>query len=217
MVAGLPINLSAMIVSRFRILPLLALAALLFGASASHAQTRWLQTVEVIAPVDDYKVTGVFRDSLIQVMQRGKVELRREPDASVRTYRALEDELYGEGLDFTSANRVFLTYRLEASQRGFTSEIEKIYFIYRPEGFEDVDMPIFYVSGKDPAVRRLILSGGTQMLANEAAFEPFYDQLTFHHLDESTVVSVGGRLIRDPEKAAQERERLLATVRRFIY
>ena len=202
---------------RFRILPLLTLAALFLAANTSHAQTRWLQTVEVIAPVDDYNVTGVFRDSLIQVMQRGKVELRREPESSVRTFRSLEDDLYSEGLDFTSANRVFFTYRLEASQRGFTSEIEEIYFIYRPEGFEDVDMPIFHVSGKDPAVRRLILSGGTQMLANEAAFEPFYDQLTFHHLDESTVVSVGGRLIRDPEKAVRERERLLATVRRFIY
>ena len=196
------------------------LAALCFLIGAAHsaqAQTRWLQTVEVIAPVDDYTVTGVFRDSLIQVMQRGKVELRREPESAVRTFRSIEDDLYGEGLDFTSANRVFLTYRLEASQRGFTSEIEKIYFIYRPEGFDDVDMPIFYVSGKDPAVRRLIMSGGTQMLANEAAFEPFYDQLTFHHLEESTVVSVGGRLIRDPDKAAEERERLLATVRRFIY
>lgn len=202
---------------RFRILPLLAFAALLFGVDSAHAQTRWLQTVEVIAPVDDYNVTGVFRDSLIQVMQRGKVELRREPDTPIRSFRALEDDLFGEGLDFTSANRVFLTYRLQASQRGFTSEIENIYFIYRPEGFDDVDLPIFYVSGKDPAVRRLILSGGTQMLANEAAFEPFYDQLTFHHLEESTVVSVGGRLIRDPEKAVKERERLLATVRRFIY
>jgi hypothetical protein len=36
-------------------------------------------------------------------------------------------------------------------------------------------------------------------------------------LEESTVISVGGRLIRDPEKAAMERERLLANVRRFMY
>lgn len=192
-------------------------SALVFGADASHAQTRWLQTVQVIAPVDDYNVTGVFRDSLLQVVRRGGVELHREPDTPARSYRALEDELLGEGLDFTSANRVFLTYRLEASQRGFVSQIEDIYFIYRPEGVDDVDMPIFHVSGEDPAVRRLILGSGTQMLANEAAFVPFYDQLTFHQLEESTVISVGGRLIRDPEHAARERERLLATVRRFMY
>lgn len=200
-----------------RTLSLLALAALVLGASAAHAQTRWLQTVEVIVPVDDYGVTGAFRDSLMQVMRRGKAELRREPGAPVVSFRALEDALLGEGLDFTSANQVFLTYRLEASQRGFRSEIEKIYFIYRPEGLDEVDLPIFYLNGQDPAVRRVILSGGTQMLANEAAFEPFYDQLTFHQLEESTVISVGGRLIRDPEKADMERERLLATVRRFMY
>lgn len=196
---------------------LLTLALALFGTSAAHAQARWLQTVEVIAPVDDYKVTGVFRDSLVQVLQRGRVELHREPDTPAISFRTLEEDLLGEGLDFTSANKVFLTYRLEASQRGFVSELEKIYFIYRPDGYEDVDLPIFYVDGRDPAVRRLIMSGGTQMLANEAAFEPFYDQLTFHQLEESTVVSVGGRVIRDPEKAAVERERLLATVRRFMY
>ncbi len=196
---------------------LLVLITVVLGSAASHAQARWLQTVEVIAPVDDYGVTGAFRDSLVQVMRRGKVELRREPDAPASSFRKLEDGLLSEGLDFSSANRVFLTYRLEASQRGFVSEIEQIYFIYRPEGYEDVDLPIFYVSGQDPAVRRLIMSGGTQMLANEAAFEPFYDQLTFHQLEESTVVSVGGRVIREPEKAAMERERLLATVRRFMY
>lgn len=201
----------------FRNLLLFALAVVLFANGTASAQTRWLQTVEVIAPVDDYKVTGVFRDSLIQVIRRGKVELRRQPDAPVWSFRVLEDDLFSEGLDFTSANQVFFTYRLEATQRGFTSEIEKIYFIYRPEGFEEVDMPIFYVDGRDPAVRRLILSGGTQMLANEAAFEPFYDQLTFHQMEESTVVSIGGRLIRDPERASMERERLLATVRRFMY
>ena len=55
------------------------------------------------------------------------------------------------------------------------------------------------------------------MVANEAAFEPFYDQLTFHQLENSTVVAIGGRVIRDPDRAAAERERLLATVRRFIY
>lgn len=203
-------------ISRFSTLLLLA-AVLVLGATATQAQTRWLQTVQVIAPVDDYSVTGVFRDSLLQVVQRGRVQLHREPDAPARSFRALEDELLREGLDFTSANRVFLTYRLEASQRGFVSQIEDIYFIYRPEGVDDVDMPIFRVSGTEPAVRRLILGSGTQMLANEAAFVPFYDQLTFHQLEESTVISVGGRLIRDPQKAAMERERLLATVRRFMY
>ena len=200
---------------------LLSLAALIavFGLATTpaQAQTRWLQTVQVISPIDDFTVTGAFRDSLIQVIQRGQATLRREPDGSVLSFRSLEDDLFREGLDFTSANRVFFTYKLEASQRGFHSEIQDIYFIYRPEGFEDVDLPIFYVDGRDPGIRRMIMSGGTQMFANEAAFEPFYDQLTFHQLENSTVVAIGGRVIRDPDRAAAERERLLATVRRFIY
>lgn len=200
-----------------RALSLLALGALLWTVPEAHAQARWLQTVQVIVPVDDFSATGVFRDSLTQVIQRGGVTLRREPDGVPVSFRALEDGLFEEGLDFTSANQAFLTYKLEASQRGFRSEIQDIYFIYRPEGFDDVDLPIFYVKGDDPAVRRLILSGGTQMLTNEAAFEPFYDQLAFHQLENSTVVAISGRVIRDPERAAAERERLLATVRRFMY
>lgn len=199
-----------------RFLSFVALLALL-GTATTQAQTRWLQTVQVIAPVDDFNVTGAFRDSLIHVMLRGDATLRREPDGAVRSYRSLEDDLFREGLDFTSANKVFITYKLEATQRGFQSEIQDIYFIYRPEGFDDVDLPLFYLDGRDPAVRRMIMSGGTIMFANEAAFEPFYDQLTFHQLENSTVVAIGGRVIRDPDRAVAERERLLATVRRFIY
>ena len=195
---------------------LLLLGFLCVAVPEAHAQARWLQTVQVIAPVDDFGVTGVFRDSLTQVIQRG-APVQREPDGPALSFRRLEDALFSDGLDFTSANRVFITYRLEASQRGFRSEIQDVYFIYRPEGYEDVDTPIFYVRGDDPAVRRMILSGGTQSLTNEAAFEPFYDQLMFHKLGESTVVTVGGRVIRDPERAAAERERLLDTVRRFMY
>lgn len=199
-----------------RLLPLLALGASLLVPEAAHAQARWLQTVQVIAPVDEYGVTGAFRDSLTQAVRRGAAA-RREPDGSALSYRALEDALFRDGLDFSSANRVFITYRLEASQRGFRSEIEDVYFIYRPEGYDDVDLPVFYVRGDEPAVRRMIVSGGTQMFANEAAFEPFYDQLLFHKLEDSAVVAVGGRVIRDPERAEAERERLLATVRRFTY
>lgn len=196
---------------------LVALLFLVGAAGTAHAQTRWLQTVQVIAPVDDFNVAGVFRDSLMQAVQRGQITLRREPDGQEMGFRALEDELFSEGLDYTSANQVFVTYKLEASQRGFQSQIQDIYFIYRPEGFEDVDLPILHVDGRDPAVRRVIVSGGTQMFENEAAFEPFYDQLSFHQLEDATVVAIGGRVIRDPERQVKERERLLATVQRFIY
>jgi hypothetical protein len=197
-------------------LPLL-LVLLGLAAAPADAQTRWLQTVEVIAPVDAYSATGVLLDSLVQAARRGHITVRREPDGAAMAFSALEDRLLDEGLDFTSANRVFLAYRLEATQRGFTSQIESFYFIYRPDGDEGLDLPILYIEGGQPAVEEMLMSGGTRLETNEAAVEPFYDQVTFHQLQDAAVVSVGGRVIRDPAQAQAERQRLLATVRRFIY
>src|SRR5690606_29821552 len=50
-------------------LPLL-LVLLGLAAAPADAQTRWLQTVEVIAPVDEYSATGVLLDSLVQPARR---------------------------------------------------------------------------------------------------------------------------------------------------
>lgn len=197
------------------LLGLLALLAL--APSAATAQTRWLQTVQVIAPVDEYRVTGALLDSLLQVVPRSGVTLRREPEEAARSFRALEDELLREGYDFTSANRVFISYRLEATQRGFVSEIEDLFFIYRPEGYEDIDVPILHLDAREAPVRRVLVSGGTRQAQNQAAFEPFFDQLRFHQIAEASVVSVGGRVIRDEQEARAEKERLLATIRRFVY
>jgi hypothetical protein len=202
-----------------RALPLLllGLAAGLAAAAPAAAQTRWLQTVEVIAPVDEHRPTGALLDSLVQVAERGRVPVRREPDGADQSFAALEDQLLNDGLDFTSANRVFLNYRLEATQRGFTSEIESFFFIYRPDGADGLDIPILYVDGHDPAVAELLMNGGMRLETNEAAMEPFYEQVTFHRLRDATVVAVGGRVIRDEARAEAERRRLLAAVQQFIY
>lgn len=194
----------------------LLLAAIALAPAAS-AQTRWLQTVQVIAPVDEYRVTGALLDSLVHAAERGGVTVKREPEDAARSFRALEDDLLREGYDFSSANRVFISYRLEATQRGFVSEIQDLHFIYRPEGYEDIDVPILYLDAREAPVRRVLVSGGTRQLQNQAAFEPFYDQLLFHQLADASVVSVGGRVVRDPQEARAEKERLLATIRRFLY
>ena len=199
-----------------RVLPLLLLLGL-GAALPAAAQTRWLQTVEVIAPVDERRPTGVLLDSLVRVAERGRVTVRREPDGANMTFRALENQILNEGLDFTSANAVFLNHRLEATQRGFTSEIKSFYFIYRPDGYEGLDVPILYVDGNDPAIEALLRNGGMRLETNEAAMEPFSEQVTFHRLRDASVVSVGGRVIRDEAQAQAERRRLLATVQQFIY
>jgi hypothetical protein len=197
---------------------LLLLAAVCFlAAPDSHAQARWAQTVQVVADVHDEHVMSVLRDSLAHLAASGQMTVRRLPDGSATTHRALESDLHREGLDFWSANQVFVTYHLEASPRGFASTIQSFHFIYRPQGYEGIDVPILYVDASEAAVRRLVLSGGTRLAHNEAAFEPFADQVSFARLADSAVVSVGGRVIRDPEDGAAERERLLATIRRFMY
>lgn len=204
--------------SRFR---LLAVAVLLLSGLAAtpgaDAQTRWLQTVQVVTPVSEYGSMPVLMDSLVNLARRGEIEVRREPGGAPIGFRSLESNILNSGLDFTSANQVFVTYKMEGTQRGFSSTIEDFYFIYRPEGYEDVDTPILYVDATQPKVRHVINNGGTQLLENEAAFEPFSEQISFAQLDDSAVVTVGGRVIRDPERGRAERMRVLSTIRRFMY
>lgn len=212
-----PLILKAMKIRNPLALLALGLAAAVPASAPASAQTRWLQNVEVIAPVDEHRATGVLLDSLVQVAERSHLTVRREPDGAAMSFSSLEDQLLDQGLDFTSANRVFLKYRLEATQRGFTSDIQSFYFIYRPEGGEGLDLPILYLDGHDPAIQQLLLNGGTTLETNEAAMEPFYDQVTFYSLEDAAVVQVGGRVIRDPAQGLAERQRILATVRRFMY
>ena len=195
----------------------LLIAALLLPATA-HAQSRWLQNVELITPIKDEYVTRALLDSLTWAIQQDSAALRRTPeDPSAMTFTDLENQLFDDGLDFTSATYLFVGYRLEANQRQFKSDITHLYFIYRPDDAEGLDIPIVYLDGADPVVRRVLSESGTAMALNEASVQPFSEQLTFHKLPEGTVVSIGGRVIRDPKEAAAEKQRLLSTIRRFLF
>ncbi len=192
--------------------------AILALAPAAEAQSRWQQTVQAITPVRAEHITGALLDSLIAVSERGSVVLRRSPeDDTDRSILELEDLLYEEGLDITSANQMFVTYRYEADQRSFKTDILELYFIYRPVDYEDVDTPIAVVDATQPLVRNMLVSNGTALAANEAVFEPFWDQLRLHQLEEGTVVKVGTKIIRDEQEAAAEKDKLLKIIRRFLY
>lgn len=182
------------------------------------AQSRWLQTVEIITPVTVEDVTAALLDSLVDAVDRRAVLVRRAPDDTTRQ-RAMQlaDHLYDEGLDFSSANRVFITYRFEANQRRFKSDILSLYFIYRPEEFEDTDVPIAYFDATNPVVRNVLVGKGTRLETNEAVFEPFWDKLQFHQLEQGLVTSVGGRVVRDETAALTERTRLVGIIRQFLY
>ncbi len=183
-----------------------------------QAQTRWLQNVELIAPVHEQHVTRALLDTLTYLIQDYEIALKRSPeDTDTLSYTALENALWDKGLDFTSATHLFIGYRLEANQRRFKSEITHLFFIFRPPEIDGLDEPIFYLDATQPAIQRVLNNSGTASRVNEAAIIPFREQLTFHKLPESLVVSIGGRVIRDSTEAAAEKKRLLTTIRRFVF
>lgn len=196
---------------------LLVLVVVILIAEPAAGQARWLQHVQLVAPVEDDRATRTLLDSLAALFETGAVDVRREPDAPRQSYRNLLMDLNRDGLDITSANRVFVNYRLEAGPRGLNSSILDLHFIYRPEGMDDVDYPIVYIDTSEPAVRRLIEHSGTRLRQNEAVVQPFVDQISFASLPDAVVVAVGGEVIRDDAEALRERERLMATIREFLY
>lgn len=182
------------------------------------AQSRWQQTVQAITPVRVEHITGALLDSLIAVSSRSDVKMRRSPDDDTNhSIAELEDLLYDEGLDVTSANQMFVTYRYEADQRSFKTDILELYFIYRPVEYEDSDTPIAVIDATQPVVRNMLVSNGTTLAANEAVFEPFWDQLRLHQLEDGTIVKVGNKIIRDEGQAAAEKAKILTIIQRFLY
>lgn len=185
----------------------------------AQAQTRWLQTAEVIAPVEEDGPVQALLDTLVQRIERGEsLPLHRTPEDPKITASALEEQLFAEGLDYTSANRVFIDYRFEMNRQGFSEKITGMYFIYRPQGIEEADIPILYLDMSDPAVQRLLSESGTTLPDNAAAFRPFREQIGFTRMSaDQTLVAVGDDVIREPERAEAEKRRLVKTIERFSY
>ena len=193
-------------------------AGVILQPGVVRAQSRWLQNVEMITPIKDELVTRALLDTLSSVIQREPVALKRTPDdADTLAYSDLEEALLNAGLDFTSASHLFIGYRLEANQRRFQSHITHLFFIYRPEDIDAVDIPIFYLDAEQPAIDRVLRYSGTPLPYNEVGVQPFREQMVFHKLPESTIVRVSDRVIRDPAEAAAEKRRLMTTIRRFVF
>ncbi|MEL6445775.1 MAG: hypothetical protein AAF089_13620 [Bacteroidota bacterium] len=210
-----------------RRLALVALVAPLLLAQAMLAQGNWRQTVEIIVPVErenEQNVTGVFLDSLVAYIETDDLQVRRDrEDETTYTLAQIEDDLSYEGLFLSSANRVFITYRMEGNSRGFRSSIEEIFFIYRPDGeYADVDIPVLYVDGENTTLKRLLNNSGTNMRYNEAAFKPFRDQIAMHQLaktSDAVIVRYGENgqyVIYEEAESERERVRLVNVIRRFI-
>lgn len=204
--------------ARFRLLPLL-LGLLLVPVSESAAQAQWQQTVQVIAPVEDGTVTRALMDSVMTVLETNSVPVQQSPQSDTTSLRAIQDNLSGEGLALTSATHVFITYRYNLTSSDLQREILDLYFIYRPSAQQEEDIPVLYVDlSRDNLYEEVMVKRGTTLPSNEAAFLPFNQQLGFHNLrDVVTVVQVGDEIIRDPERAAVEKKRLLKITQNLTY
>ena len=188
-------------------------------AVPAQAQSRWLRTVEVVTPVSQEEITGALLDTLVTVVQKNDIPVKRSPeDEAETTLEALDNRILDEGLDYSSATHVFITYQYEATQLGLDTDILSMYFIFRPDQANENDIPILYLNTTHPSIRNALISNGTQLRVNEAAFLPFWDQLMLNKLPNgSQIVAVGGEIIRDPEEAETEKVQLLNTIRKFMY
>lgn len=195
------------------------LACVALSPKPSQAQAAWRQTVQVIAPVETEEVTGTLLDTLATALEKQDAPVRKSPDAPVTTYSAVQRDLAQEGLDVTSATHVFITYHFRMTSAGTKYKILDLYFIFRPPGASDTDIPIMYVDLTRPdTYERILVESGTTIPYNEAAFLQFRDQVSFHTLrDMVRVVQVGDHIIRDPKLAAAEKQRILTITTQFTY
>ncbi|HHP7236818.1 hypothetical protein [Longibacter sp.] len=199
----------------------LALALLLFvGPQDANAQ-RWLQTTQVIAPVQSETPTRALLDTLINVIDRSdSLAIKRAPDDPSRTaVSQLEDELLNqEGIGLSSANYVFIDYRFEVNRDGFEERITDLFFIYRPPGTGEEDIPIMYLSARDAWVDDVLRNKGTTLVTNEAALKPFGDQIAFAKIvreRDARIVEIGDRTVRDGFEA--KKRNLVDKITRLSY
>lgn len=196
----------------------LCMAAGAWTPAELQAQTRWQQTVEVIVPIEDDGIMQTLVDSMTTVFENENAWIKRSPELDSMQLAELEKQLSSDGLSMVSASHVFITYRYQLADSGLESQIVDLHFIYRPPGAQE-DLSIFYVDlANSPLYEELMVEQGTTVPSNEMAFLRFEEQISFHRLAErATVVRLGDEIIRDEERAAAEKERILDVTSRLAH
>lgn len=197
----------------------LLLIVLALGAPQSAKGQLWLQTARVITPIEAGP-TRAFLDTLVNVMERKDMMVRRSPDQKEKmTISDLRNALISEaGIGLSSANHAFINYRFTIGQGSeFEQQISKIRFVFRA-GPGQSDVSVMYVDAEKPWVETLIQQKGTTLQSNQAALIPFHRHLGFANIarqEESKVVEIGGETVRDgfDEKKAA----LIRKVERLVY
>lgn len=198
----------------------LGVAILFLPVQDSTGQVRWQRTVKVIAPVQEDLVTRALADTVVAMAEAQELQARRRPESDTSVpLSEIQEALSKEGLALTSATHVFVTYRFVLRSSTLDRDIRDLHFIYRPSAEQGEDISILYVDlTKNDLYRRLLEEKGLPSSVNEVAFRPFEERVSFHSLhDTAQIVQVGDEIIRDPERAAAEKQKLMETIQRLTY
>lgn len=165
--------------------------------------------------------TRALLDTLVNVIDRtDSLMVKRSPEDPTRMpVEELENMLLDqEGVGLSSANNVFIDYRFEVNRDGFVESITELFFIFRPPGTGEEDIPIMYLSAKDDWVADVLRNKGTTLVTNEAALRPFGDQIAFAKIvrqRDARIVEIGDRTVRDGFDA--KKRQLVDKITRLTY
>lgn len=191
----------------------------LFTPTQADAQ-RWLQTSQLIVPVEADTPTRALLDTLVQVIRRkDSVMVRRSPEESTTmSLTDLENKLIsGPGIGLSSASHVFLDYKFMIGNRGYEESIEAFKFIFRA-GQAESDVPMLYVEADKPWVQKILRNKGTTLRTNQAALKTFSDQLSFARMQDNEgaqVVEIAGKAVRTGYEA--KKKKLVEKITRLTY
>lgn len=179
---------------------------------------RWLQTSQLLVPIQNDAPTRALLDTLVQVIERkDSIKVRRSPDDSGSlTLADLRNKLInGPGIGLTSASHVFIDYRFMIRNRGFEESIEGFQFVFRPgQGQEDI--PMMYIDAEKKWVDEILQNKGTTLTTNEAALKTFSDQLAFARMEsDGKIVEIAGETVREGFEA--KKRSLVQKIRRLTY
>lgn len=189
------------------------------NAKAQAKGDLWLQTSKVITPIEQGPVR-VLLDTLVNVMERKKLKVRRSPDSKKRmTIKKLRSTLINqEGIGIRSANHAFIDYRFSIDKGSrFRQRIAKVQFVFRP-GPNQSDIPVLYLDARTKWLKAVLQNKGTDLATNEAALIPFKRHLGFEQVareKESQIVEIGGQTVR--KGFHEKKEALIRKVERLTY
>lgn len=202
---------------RITLIFLCTFGVLLSSPPDAQAQ-RWLQTTQLITPIQNDGPTRALLDTLVQVLERkDNAQVKRAPDDSETLgLSGLRDKLINEaGIGLSSASHVFIDYKFEIENRGFEESIEAFQFVYRPgEGQEDIQM--MYIDGSEKWVESILKNKGTTLRTNQAALKTFSDQLAFARMqNDGKIVEISGQTVREGFEA--KKRNLVKKITRLTY